>query len=69
MLNYILTLGGGKYDIQSRLKNRINLSKGKLIFTDDLNFKSNNRIVINISETSSVEAAINILDMMSRRYL
>lgn len=68
-MNYILNRGGAKYNIQSRIKTRINLSKGKLIFTENLNYKKNNVIAINISETSPEVAAIKILEKMSRRYL
>ncbi len=68
-MNYILNRGGAKCNIQSRIKTRINLSKGKLIFTENLNYKKNNVIAINISETSPEVAAIKILEKMSRRYL
>ena len=62
--------GGGGYRTAAyyKISNRVNLSKGKLIFTDDLNPAINKVIIEDISQIPPMSAATLILDTMSRRY-
>lgn len=60
--------GGYRTVAYYKVSNRVNLSKGKLIFTDDLNPAINKVIIEDISKIPPISAATLILDTMSRRY-
>lgn len=60
--------GGYRTAAYYKVSNRVNLSKGKLIFTDDLNPAINKVIIEDISKIPPISAATLILDTMSRRY-
>lgn len=62
------TGGGYRTAAYYKVSNRVNLSKGKLIFTDDLNPAINKVIIEDISQIPPMSAATLILDTMSRRY-
>lgn len=55
--------------VQCKLKNRISLSKGKLIFTDDLSPARDKVVIADISTMPPILTAAIILETMSRRYL
>lgn len=61
--------GGYGPSAQCKLKNRINLSKGNLIITNDLSPSKEKVVIADISTIPPISTATLILETMSRRYL
>lgn len=61
--------GGYRLFAQYQLKNRISLSKGKLIFTDDVRPARDKVVIADISTIPPILTATTILEAMSRRYM